>query len=271
MEVSEVINSTAGAIGKLSAISLLYALGTLILCLIARKALLGLIKKGLARTRLDSRLSGLVMKILGAVMWFIIVLILCDMLGVDVTSLIALFSVAGLAFSLAIQDSLSNLAGGIMLLSSHPFKIGDYVEAGGQEGTVQSIGVIYTQLTTADNKRVYVPNSSITSGKIVNYSSQPDRRIEIKIAASYDDPTDRVKGAIMDAVAAEPRVLKSPEPTAAILEYGDSAVTYTLRVWVRNADYWPVRFALTEALRGAFDRAGVTMTYNHINVHMVDN
>ena len=128
----------------------------------------GLFRRALDHTHLDSRLTGFIMKVINAVMWFIIVLIMCDRLGINITSLVALFSVVGLAFSLAIQDSLSNLAGGIMLLSCRPFKIGDYVEAGGQEGTIRAIGVIYTQLTTVDNRIIYVPNHTISGGKIIN-------------------------------------------------------------------------------------------------------
>lgn len=268
-DVSQALSSTAGTLSKLSFSSALYALACLLAGLIIKKVLIKLIKTALGRTRLDYRLSTFIVKVLNAIMWFVIVLVLCDMLGIDITSMVALFSVVGLAFSLAIQDSLSNLAGGIMLLSNRPFKLGDYVEAGGQEGTVQSIGIIYTQMTTPDNKLIFIPNSAISSGKIVNYSTQPQRRIEIKISASYDDPTERVKGAVMEAVAAESRILPSPAPVVYLVEYGDSAITYSLRAWVKNSDYWEVNFKLNEDLRDAFQRHGVTMTYNHINVHMV--
>ena len=266
--VNQAITDTAGVISRMSLISILYTIAALLACVIVKKVLSGLFRRALDHTHLDSRLTAFIMKVINAVMWFIIVLIMCDRLGINITSLVALFSVVGLAFSLAIQDSLSNLAGGIMLLSCRPFKIGDYVEAGGQEGTIRAIGVIYTQLTTVDNRIIYVPNHTISGGKIINYSSQPTRRIEIRIAASYDDPTDKVKASIMSAIKADGRLLPDPAPMVAVDKYGDSAITYVLRVWAKNSDYWDAYFALNERLRSCFERDGVTMTYNHLNVHL---
>lgn len=268
-DVNTTVESTAKMLGSLSFLSVAYALCALLICLIVKKAVCRLLDKALSRTRLDSRLSGLILKGVNAVLWFVIILIMCDRLGINITSLVALFSVVGLAFSLAIQDSLSNLAGGMTILSSRPFKIGDYVEAVGQEGTVDAIGIIYTQILTADNRRVFLPNSAVSSGKIINYSSQPNRRVTIDVSASYDDSAEKVKAALREVVEGESRVLESPAPIIAVTEYGDSAISYTVRVWVKNSDFWPVKFAMTEAVRDSFDRHGVTMTYNHINVHMM--
>ncbi|MEA4919764.1 MAG: mechanosensitive ion channel family protein [Clostridiaceae bacterium] len=269
MNINQALDTTAGALGKLSLISILYALATFIVCFIVKKAVVKLISAALNRTKLDSKLSGFVIKGLNAVLWVVIGLIVGDSLGINLTSMVALFSVVGLAFSLAIQDSLSNLAGGIMLLSNRPFKIGDYVEAAGQEGTVQSIGIIYTQLTTVDNRLVFIPNSSISSSKIINYSAQPSRRIEIKISASYDDSTQKVKAALLETATQNPGVLTSPIPTAVIAQYGESSITYSLRVWASNSNYWDVSYSLNEAIRETFIKNGITMTYNHVNVHLM--
>lgn len=268
-DVNQTISSAYGILGSLTLTGILSALLTLLVCLLAKKLVLRLLHKGFSRTRLDPRLTAFALKAINAIAWIIILLIVCDTLGINVSSLLALFSVVGLAFSLALQDSLSNLASGIMLLAGHPFKIGDYVEAGGQEGTVQSIGVIYTQLTTPDNKRIHVPNSAISSGKIVNYTSEPNRRVDITVSASYDDSTEKVKAAIRDAIAANDKILRDPAPAILLTDYGDSAITYTVRVWVKSADYWPVNGALRERIRDSFDRHGVTMTYNHLNIHMM--
>lgn len=267
--VNETVQSVPALLGNLTLLSAFYALCILLAGLIVKKAICRLTDRALSRTRLDGRLRGFIVKGINAVLWFVILLIMCDRLGINITSLVALFSVVGLAFSLAIQDSLSNLAGGIAILSSRPFKIGDYVEAVGQEGTVDAIGIIYTQILTADNRRVFLPNSAVSSGKIINYSSQPNRRVTIDVSASYDDSTEKVKAALREVVEGESRVLESPAPVIAVTEYGDSAISYTVRVWVKNSDFWPVKFAMTEAVRDSFDRHGVTMTYNHINVHMM--
>ena len=179
MDVNATISSAAGILGSLTLTGGLSALLTLLVCLLIKKIVMTIFTKAFARTKLDAQLSKAILKAVDAILWVVIILIVCDALGINITSLLALFSVVGLAFSLALQDSLSNLASGIMLLAGHPFKIGDYVEAGGQEGTVRNIGIIHTVLATVDNKLIHVPNSSISSGKIINYSSEPTRRVVV--------------------------------------------------------------------------------------------
>lgn len=241
---------------------------TLVVCLVFKQILGKLISKSLERTSLDQRISNTIKRVSNGVMWFVIALIVCQGLGINMTSMVALLGVVGLAFSLALQDSLSNIAGGIMILSSRTFRLGDFVEAGGEEGTVDSISLIYTHLRTADNRIISIPNSKIMGGKIVNFSAAPDRRIEIKVSASYDDPTDSVRAALLDAVASVPNIKSNPAPAVFLTEYGDSAITYSLRVWVKNADFWNVRFKLNETIRECFAKHGISMTYNHLNVHI---
>ena len=269
MDVNATISSAAGILGSLTLTGILSAILTLIVCLVFKKVVMKLLTKALTKTKLDGHLTKITLKAIETILWVVIILILCETLGINITSLLALFSVVGLAFSLALQDSLSNLASGIMLLAGHPFKIGDYVEAGGQEGTVRNIGIIHTVLATVDNKLIHVPNSAISSGKIVNYSSEPTRRVDITVSASYDDPTAKVRAAIMDAVDQNELILRDPAPVVLLSEYGDSAISYTVRVWTKNANYWPVNGALKEAIRESFAKHGVTMTYNHVNVHLM--
>ena len=269
MAVNATISSATGILGSLTLTGILSAILTLIVCLVFKKVVMKLLTKALTKTRLDGHLTKITLKAIETILWVVIILILCETLGINITSLLALFSVVGLAFSLALQDSLSNLASGIMLLAGHPFKIGDYVEAGGQEGTVRNIGIIHTVLATVDNKLIHVPNSSISSGKIINYSSEPTRRVDITVSASYDDSTEKVRAAILDAVAQNDMILSDPAPVVLLGEYGPSAISYTVRVWTKSANYWPVNGALKEAIRESFAKHGVRMTYNHVNVHLM--
>ncbi len=269
-DAATTVESAAGMLGSLSLINLLWTLATLLICLIVKRAVSGLLNKALTRSKLDMRLKSVVLKLANAVMWFIIILILCDRLGINVTSLIALFSVVGLAFSLAIQDSLSNLASGVLLLTNHPFAVGDYVEAGGCEGVVKKVGMFYTDLLTLDNKLVVVPNSTITAAKMVNFSAEATRRVDVVISASYDEPADKVRAAIMDAVAQDSRILPDPAPFVRLGAYKGSVVEYIVRVWCKNADYWDVHFSLNENVRESFAANGVAMSYEHINVHMIE-
>lgn len=269
MDVNATISSAAGLLGNLTLAGILSALLTLVLCLIVKKIVMTLFTKAFARTKLDNHLAKIVLKAIEIVLWVVIILIVCEALGINVTSLLALFSVVGLAFSLALQDSLANMASGLLLMANRPFKLGDYVEAGGQEGTVQNIGLVYTEMTTPDNKKIHVPNSAISTGKIINYSCEPTRRVEIAVSASYDTPTEAVRAAALEAAANNPKVLKDPAPVVFLADYGDSAIRYSIRVWVKNADYWAVHFGLREALRESFAKHNVVMTYNHVNVHLM--
>ena len=269
MDVNATITSAAGILGSLTLTGILSAILSLVVCLLLKKVVLKLVTKALNRTKLDSSLVKITLKVLSTVLWVVIILVLCEALGVKVTSLLALFSVVGLAFSLALQDSLSNLASGIMLLAGHPFKVGDYVEAGGQEGTVKNIGIIHTMLATPDNKLIHVPNSAISSSKIVNYSTEPTRRLDIAVSASYDAPTATVRKALLEVANDHELVLRDPAPVVLLSEYGDSAIKYTLRVWCKNGDYWTVNGQVRENIRESFAKHGVEMTYNHVNVHMM--
>ena len=238
--------------------------------LIVIKVLLKLLDRALNRSRLDTSLKTLLRSLLRWVLWSVAVITVLRCLGIDVTSLVAVLSVIGLAFSLALQNFLSNLAGGMQLLASHPFKPGDFVEAGGCSGTVTEIGMFYTKLTTPDNKLIQIPNSTIASANVINYSAQVSRRVELKVSASYDAPTDKVLALLTQMAAEHPLVLADPEPAIHVDGYGDNAIAYVMRVWCANADYWTVYYDLMDGFKAAFDRAGVEMTYPHLNIHMRD-
>ncbi|MBQ6000910.1 MAG: mechanosensitive ion channel family protein [Clostridia bacterium] len=240
-----------------------------LLCIVVGKVILRIIDRGFSRLKVDPNLQAFLHSAIKLIIWFVIAVIVADSLGIPVTSLVALLSVVGIALSLAVQGLLSNLCGGVLLLTARPFKVGDFVEAGGESGTVVEVGLIYTKLRTVDNKIVFIPNSDISGSKIQNFTRLPLRRVDLTVSASYDDSTAAVKAAVADAIASVEGILPEPEPFVRVLAYGDSAISYTVRVWARSQDYWDVYFGLTEAVRDAFERDGVTMTYNHINVHMV--
>ncbi|MBQ7098984.1 MAG: mechanosensitive ion channel family protein [Oscillospiraceae bacterium] len=254
----------------LSAVTLENVLPAVLVLLVGAlfiRVILKLTKKSLAKTRLEKAAATLIYSLLKVVLIVLLGLMTASKLGIDVTGVVALASVASLALSLALQDSLSNVIGGFLLLSNHPFRTGDYVEIAGQGGTVQTIDITYTKLTTGDNKTISIPNSAVVASQIVNYSTSGTRRVEINVSASYDSPIDTVKAALLEAARVD-GVLAEPAPFAAVMGYGDSAISYTLRVWTSADDYWNAFFTINENIKAEFDRAGVEMTYPHLNVHI---
>ena len=203
-------------------------------------------------------------------LWFLLALMIAGSLNIDVTSVIAMLSVAGLAVSLALQNTLSNLAGGLQILVSKPFVVGDYIDADGTAGTVAEIGLAYTKLTTPDAKRISVPNNQIAAAKVTNYTNDDGRRVDLVFSASYDAPTETVKTAIREVVDSIPTIRQDPKPVIWINAYGASSIDYVVRAWTTTKDYWDVYYALMEGVRESFARHNVEMTYNHLNVHLLE-
>ena len=203
-------------------------------------------------------------------LWFLLALMIAGSLNIDVTSVIAMLSVAGLAVSLALQNTLSNLAGGLQILVTKPFVVGDYIDADGTAGTVAEIGLAYTKLTTPDAKRISVPNSQIAAAKVTNYTNEDGRRVDLIFSASYDAPTETVKTAIREVVDSIPAIRQDPKPVIWINAYGASSIDYVVRAWTTTQEYWDVYYTLMEGVRESFARYNVEMTYNHLNVHLLD-
>ena len=250
---------------------LLTAVVAAAVCLIVIKLLLGLLDRTAARTHMEPQIRRTVRGLVKAMLIFVTVIVVMGCLNIPVTSLVALLSVAGLAFSLALQGFLANMAGGLQIVASKPFRLGDYIEAGGCAGTVAEIGLFYTKLNTVDNKLIQLPNSTIISGNIINYSAEDKRRVELKVTASYDAPPEQVEAALKRLVGEHPLTLATPEPMIRVSAYQDSAIEYIVRVWCANGDYWTVYYDLMDGLKPAFDRAGIEMTYPHQNVHIMDS
>lgn len=238
------------------------AIGLLII-----RIIMTIVKKTLEKSRLDKAAHSLIKSLLRVICYLLLCLIIASTLGIDVTGIVALASVVTLAISLALQNALSNVIGGFALLSTHPFKTGDYVEVAGQAGTVTEITMSYTKLQTPDNKMISIPNSTVASSQVVNYSTMDTRRVDIAVSASYDTPAEQVVAALLKA-AEHQDVLADPAPFAAVTGYGESNISYVLRVWVPGDKYWDVYFDLNRKVKTVFDENGVKMSYPHLNVHM---
>lgn len=238
--------------------------------LLVVKLLLKLLDRALYRSQLDGTLKKLLHSLLKGALLFVTVIVVLERLGIEVTPLVAVLSVIGLSFSLALQNFLSNVAGGMQLLASRPFKVGDFVEAGGCSGAVTEVGMFYTRLATYENKLIQIPNSAIVSANIINHFALPTRRVDLFVSASYDAPLDLVMGTLLGLARAHELVLDDPAPATHVKEYGDNAIEYALRVWCASGDYWTVYNDLIDSFKPAFDKAGIAMTYPHVNVHMVE-
>lgn len=239
-----------------------------IACLAVMVILLRLTKKLFEKTKLDPGVQGFLRSALKVGLWVLTILIVADSVGIPVNSLIAVLSVATLALSLSLQNILTNVFSGITLLISRPFVAGDFVEIGGVSGTVKELTIMRTSLDTPDNRLILIPNADVAAAKIVNYSTEPLRRVDLTVTASYDAPTVLVKQALLEVMEADSRVKTDPAPFVALSAYNANDIEYTLRCWVDNGDYWPVHFALHEAIRESFARYAIEFSYPHTVVHM---
>ncbi|MDO3384609.1 mechanosensitive ion channel [Gilvimarinus sp. SDUM040013] len=232
------------------------------------KILVGLIGKLLRRTQLDNILVEFIQAIANALLLIFVIIAALDQLGVDTTSLIALIGAAGLAIGLALQGSLQNFAAGFLLLVFRPFTAGHYIEAGGTAGVVKTIGIFTTTLNSPDNKEIIVPNGAIYSGNIINYSALPTRRVDLVFGIGYGDDIKKAKEIMESVVAADERILAEPAPQIAVSELADSSVNFVVRPWVDSADFWPVKFDLTEKIKLAFDENGISIPFPQMDVHL---
>lgn len=189
-------------------------------------------------------------------------------LGIPTTSFITALASCGVAIGLALQGSLSNLAGGLMILLFKPFKVGDYIQTPDAEGIVANITVVYTILTTADNKTITVPNGTLTNSVVTNYTAVENRRVDLSFNTDYNCNIDEVKAILMKVVTEHELVLKDPEPFARLSAHGDSALEFTVRAWCKTDDYWNVRFDLLESVKNEFDKNNIAIPYPQLDVHL---
>ena len=229
--------------------TILFALLLLVICLVIKAILLKLLDRGLNRfSQVEKSLHTFIRSMANILLWFITLMVVADSLGINASSLLALVSILG--------------------LGTKPFKVGDYVEIGETGGTVQEIGLVYTKLTTIDNRRILMPNSLVVDAQVTNYTTEPLRRVDLTVSASYDAPVEKVKQTIQGVLKDHDKILLDPPPFARLSGYGDSAMEYTIRVWCENGDYWTVYHDLLEEIKTAFDREHISIPYPHLEVKL---
>lgn len=251
--------------------NILSSLFTLLVCLIIIKILSHLLQRVLNRTQLDERLQKFLLNGLKILGYIVTVIIVAQSLGIPSTSLVALLSVASLAISLAIQGMLSNVAGGMMLLTSRPIALGDFVEVAGVTGYVDEIGMVYTKLHTDNGQTIMLPNSSISSERITNYSTLGRRRIVLPIGVSYDAAVSDVRKALLEAASKTDHLLSNPAPAVYVSAYQESCIEYTIYCWCDWSVYLTTKLKLNEAVKVALDKYGIEIPYNHLNVHILQD
>ena len=246
--------------------AVLYLLGGLFII----RMLLSFVRGRLDKSNIDVTLHKFLCGALKLVLYFILFMMVASALGIQVTSLVAVLSVAGLAISLSVQGLLSNVLSGLMLLFIKPFKVGDYVEVGGVGGFIKEIGFVHTKILSFENILIYMPNSDVSNGKITNYSTEEKRRFNLNFTVSYDCPPEKVRGVLLEYISSHPKVDKDPAPMVAVSNYKDSAIEYVVRGWADSSVYWDVYWDIYNNMDSLFKKNGLVMTYPHLNVH-IDN
>lgn len=234
------------------------------------KMIKNLIVKVMKKGEVDATLTSFVGHLTYVALLTLVVIAALNQIGVQTTSFVAIIGAAGLAVGLALQGSLSNFAAGVLMILFRPFKVGDYIEAGGTAGTVEEIQIFSTILTTPDNKVIIVPNAKITGDNIVNYSAKDTRRMDLVFGVGYGDDLQKVKDILQNILQNDPRVLKVPEPMVGVLELADSSVNFAVRPWVKSEDYWPLFFDLKETIKKRFDAEGISIPFPQQDVHLYE-
>ncbi|THF55603.1 mechanosensitive ion channel family protein [Pseudothauera rhizosphaerae] len=223
----------------------------------------------LARRHVEPTLHSFLGSLIGIALKVLLLVSVAGMVGVETTSFIAMIGAAGLTVGLALQGSLANFAGGVLILIFRPFKVGEYIEAQGMGGTVDQIQIFHTILRTADNKTVVIPNGNLSNGSVVNYSRQHTRRVDLSLGIAYDDDVKTARAILLELAGNDPRVLADPAPVVWLASLGESSVNLVLRVWAKTDDYWPVFFELQEQAKERFDAAGLTIPFPQRTLHVV--
>jgi len=253
--------------------SLAYAIIILAIGFWGAKLITRLIKGLMERREVDPALTGFVGNLVNAVVITFAVIAALNQLGIQTTSLVAIVGAAGLAIGLALKDSMGNFAAGVMILIFKQFKAGDFIEAAGVTGVVETLNIFSTQLRTADNKTIFVPNGKLVGDNIINYSTKPTRRVDLVIGVSYDADLSHVKSVLEDILASDSRILNDPAPTIGVLALADNSVNFAVRPWVNAADYWGVYFDLHAGVKTRFDteKIGIPYPQRDVHIHQVES
>ncbi len=257
-----------GALATTWITSIVYAIIILFVGYVAAKFLAGLIRGVMEKRELDPVLASFTGSLVNAAVITFAVVAALNQLGVQTTALIAIIGAAGLAVGLALKDTLGNFAAGVMILLFKQFRAGDFIEAAGVLGVVETLGIFSTQLKTGDNKTIFVPNGKLIGDNIINYSMKGNRRLDLVIGVSYDADLSQTKQILEEILAADERVLPDPSPTIGVLELADNSVNFAVRPWVDNSNYWGLHFDLHETIKNRFDEAGIGIPYPQQDVHL---
>ena len=268
--IYETVWATISEYGVKYGMNILGAILTLVLGIIVAKIIRSLLFKVLAKAKMEATINSFMCKIAYFLLMVFVAIATLQQLGVQTMSLITAVGAAGLAVGLALQGALTNFAAGMLLVMLKPFKVGDYIKASGEAGTVIEIGILTTIIQSMDNKRITLPNGALTNGNIINYSGNETRRVDLVAGVSYSDDLDKTRTVLMDVMTSNPLVLKSPEPFVGVLEMADSSVNFAVRPWCKTKDYWDVYFQVNEAIKKALDNAEISIPFPQRDVHIIN-
>ena len=267
MSLDELIEQSISTLTEF-AISLAIAVAVFYIGKFIIKKLYNVVLSILLRRNVDQSLSTFILSFVKIVLYFILIVTVIGILGIETTSFLALFASAGVAIGMALSGNLSNFAGGIIILAFRPYKVGDFIESGtGAAGTVKEIQIFHTILTTPDNKIVYAPNGPMSTSIVTNYSRLDTRRVDFTFGVEYGTDFKQVRDILMEIIAADARILPTPEPFVELGALADSSVNVTVRVWVKSADYWAVNFDMNKNVYAVFNEKGISFPFPQITVH----
>ncbi|MGN1402707.1 MAG: mechanosensitive ion channel family protein [Ruminococcus sp.] len=235
------------------------------------KQVMRILRRAFERSNMDGIMASFVRSIIKIILYVLLVVIALSILDVPMDSIVAVIASAGVAVGLALKDSLSNLAGGFIILFSKPMKEGDTVEVDGVVGKIEAISILYTRIVTLDNKTVSIPNGMVSSSKIINYTDKELRRVDVPFSISYDSDVDKARAVMLDVVRAEPKALEEPAPEVNVVAHNDSAVTLRLQVWTKSENHLWMQYRMLEDVKKAFDANGISIPYPQVDVHFPEN
>lgn len=243
-----------------------------ILMLIIGFALINIVINGFDKTlnrhKIDQSLHSFIKSVSSVMLKIMVVIIAANIIGIPPATFIAILSAAGLAVGLALKDSLANFAGGILILIFRPFSVGDFIDLEGSMGTVKEIQLLYTSLNTPDNRRITIPNSQLANGRIINFSKEKTRRLDLVFSVSYEDDIKVVKDVLTKLILSHPLIFKEPQPIIRAMTYGDHSIDFTIKVWCLGGDYWNIYYDLHEQVKGAFKEAGISIPFPQRDIHL---
>lgn len=248
--------------------TLIFALIVFTIGILLSKTLVKISARFIDRSNIEHTASSFLVSLIRISLYILVIIVVLSILNVPMTSIVTIVGTAGIAISLALQNSLSNLAGGFIILFSKPFKSGDLIELDGSAGTVESIGILYTKIITPDNKSVFIPNGKITDAKIINYSETSTRRVDLTFDISYDNNFEFAKKIIINVINSDNLILSEPEPLVRIGSHKESSIGICVQVWVLNENYWKVFYNLNENVKLAFDKNNIEIPYNQLDLHV---